>query len=405
MARKRERRPSPPQPEQSSSSSRTSPQWYDDVPMVCWAPRDAPFPGDSNAKVRLPAGRFAAPALDAPRRRRAPPAEKPGPVGKGVTLLPNGWRIAPAGSHLDVGDLPLAMAIHPDGRHVVITNNGWSKPSLRVVDLERRTGDQKLALDHAWLGLAWHPDGKRLYLLGRGRQLDPRGGMARRPPGRRPHAHRLAAAGGARTSELINPGFMGGLAVSADGTTLYAAQVYGKAVVAARSREGQRSSHARSCPPRPTPPCSRRTSVRSTSRSGAPRRSPCSIARTPRPDRRDPRRRAPERDAVLEGRRSASSWPAPTPTRSGWSTWRRAARSSRSASRSHPWRPPGIDAERARALARRPDAAGRERRQQHGRGRGRHARRAQPRPGLHPDRLVPDRRRASSRDGENIYVL
>ena len=97
-----------------------------------------------------------------------------------MTLLPNGWRIAPAGSHLDAGDLPLAMALHPDGRHLVITNNGWSKPSLRVVDIERRQVIQKLSLDHAWLGLAWHPDGKRLFSSGARRQLDPRGGLARR---------------------------------------------------------------------------------------------------------------------------------------------------------------------------------------------------------------------------------
>src|SRR5512138_103111 len=92
-----------------------------------------------------------------------PAAERPGPVGGGVTLLPNGWRIAPAGRHLDAGDLPLAMALHPDGRHLVITNNGYSKPSLRVVDLQRREVVQKLSLSDAWLGLVWHPDGRRLY--------------------------------------------------------------------------------------------------------------------------------------------------------------------------------------------------------------------------------------------------
>ena len=152
-------------------------------------------------------------------------------MGKGVTLLPNGWRIAPAGSHLDVGDLPLAMAIHPDGRHVVITNNGWSKPSLRVVDLERRQVVQKLALDHAWLGLAWHPDGKRLYSSGAAdnsiREVEWRGD--RLAAGR---TLTVSAPQATKDEKLINPGFMGGLAVSADGTTLYAAQVYGKAVVA-----------------------------------------------------------------------------------------------------------------------------------------------------------------------------
>ena len=166
----------------------------------------------------------------------APPAfgqEKkwPGPLGEGVTLLPNGWRIAPAGSHVDAGDLPLAMALHPNGRHLVITNNGWSKPSLRVVDVERRQVIQKLALEHAWLGLAWHPDGTRLYSSGaadnsilevawNGSKLSTGRSLSVGPPQT------------TKDERLINPGFMGGLALSKDGRKLYAAQVYGKAAVA-----------------------------------------------------------------------------------------------------------------------------------------------------------------------------
>ena len=158
-------------------------------------------------------------------------AQRPGPLAAGVTLLPNGWRIAPAGRHLDVGDLPLAMALHPDGRHLVITNNGWSQPSLRVVDLARRRVVQKLSLDHAWLGLAWHPDGTRLYSSGAAdnsiREVQWRG--SRLAPGR---TLVVAPPQTTKDERLTNAGFMGGLALSADGRVLYAAQVYGKAVVA-----------------------------------------------------------------------------------------------------------------------------------------------------------------------------
>ena len=124
------------------------------------------------------------------------------------------------------------MALHPDGRHLVITNNGWSKPSLRVVDLERRQVIQKMALDHAWLGVAWHPDGKRLFSSGaadnsirevewRGEKLVPGRTFALAPPQK-----------GGRTRAMENPGFVGGLALSPDARVLYAAQVYGKAVAA-----------------------------------------------------------------------------------------------------------------------------------------------------------------------------
>jgi sugar lactone lactonase YvrE len=164
--------------------------------------------------------------------RAEEPAQRPGPLGGGVTLLPNGWRIAPAGTHLPVGDLPLAMALHPDGRHLVITNNGWSKPSLRVVDLSRQQVVQVLALEHAWLGLAWQRDGRRLFSSGAADnsvlELEWRGD--------RLHVSRTIALGppqkNAGEEVLENAGFVGGLALSADGGTLYATEVYGKAVAA-----------------------------------------------------------------------------------------------------------------------------------------------------------------------------
>src|ERR1700758_2250057 len=72
---------------------------------------------------------FSAPAQ--PREAR----EKPG-YERGSTLLPNGWRIAPAGRHMNVGDLPLGMVESPDGRYLVVTDNGYVRPALVVVDLK-----------------------------------------------------------------------------------------------------------------------------------------------------------------------------------------------------------------------------------------------------------------------------
>jgi len=91
---------------------------------------------------------------EAPRR--------PG-LGANDTLLPNGWRISPAGRHLQVGDLPLSMVLSPDGRYLVVENNGYAKPTLTVVDLKRFVVLDRVPLESAWLGLAWHPDGKRVY--------------------------------------------------------------------------------------------------------------------------------------------------------------------------------------------------------------------------------------------------
>ncbi|HEX7485375.1 MAG TPA: bifunctional YncE family protein/alkaline phosphatase family protein [Vicinamibacterales bacterium] len=99
-------------------------------------------------------------------QRAAEIARRPGPIGTGTTLLPNGWRIAPVGRHLTVGDLPLAFVASPDGRDLIITNNGYSKPTLTIVDTETFSVKSNVPVEHAWLGLGWHPDGKRLYSTG-----------------------------------------------------------------------------------------------------------------------------------------------------------------------------------------------------------------------------------------------
>src|SRR5881396_1085473 len=79
---------------------------------------------------------------------------RPGAMGGGVTLLPNGWKIAPAGRHVQVGDLPLAMVESPDGRSLLVANNGFAKPTVSVVDFQNQIVRSALVLDHAWLGMA-----------------------------------------------------------------------------------------------------------------------------------------------------------------------------------------------------------------------------------------------------------
>jgi YVTN family beta-propeller protein len=104
-------------------------------------------------------------------QRAAELARQPGLAADGTMLLPNGWRIAPAGRHLDVGNLPLAFAWTPDGSSLVVSNNGYDQPTLTLVDAATFTVRSTVPVEQAWLGLAWHPDGKRLYVTG-GNQLD-----------------------------------------------------------------------------------------------------------------------------------------------------------------------------------------------------------------------------------------
>ena len=48
--------------------------------------------------------------------------------GDGSYVLPNGWRLAPAGKHLKVGDMPLSVVQTPDSRYLIVSNNGLSRP-------------------------------------------------------------------------------------------------------------------------------------------------------------------------------------------------------------------------------------------------------------------------------------
>jgi len=89
----------------------------------------------------------------------------PGRQNDGRILLPNGWSLEPAGTHLDLGDLPLALDITPDEKYAAVANSGFVQ-DLYIVDLQKRTVTDKLALDFVWLGVRFFENGKRLAVSG-----------------------------------------------------------------------------------------------------------------------------------------------------------------------------------------------------------------------------------------------
>jgi len=170
-------------------------------------------------------------AVFVPRAQRGPGGRLlPGFQGGNVTLLPNGWKISPAGEHLGVGDLPLNMTLTPGGRYLIVTNNGYAKPTLTVVDLANRYVKARVAVDHAWFGLAWHPNGRRLYSSGASQntvnEFEWSGNMLTLGPN---HVLGRPERRGGPTG-LENAGFIGGVAVHPDGKTLFAVHVLGTAL-------------------------------------------------------------------------------------------------------------------------------------------------------------------------------
>lgn len=92
-------------------------------------------------------------------------AQPPGPVPAGYNL-PNGWRITPVGTAIQTEDLLLNLAVSPDGKSLVATHGGFNPHGLVVVDAASEEKAQTVPLKSAWLGLAFSPDGRKLYVSG-----------------------------------------------------------------------------------------------------------------------------------------------------------------------------------------------------------------------------------------------
>ncbi len=90
----------------------------------------------------------------------------PGRLDDGTILLPNGWRLSPAGTHVDIGELPLNTDLSPDGRTAIITNDGTSRHSISVVDLDRWEVTDTMTIPKAWLGIKFVDDGKKFIVSG-----------------------------------------------------------------------------------------------------------------------------------------------------------------------------------------------------------------------------------------------
>jgi YVTN family beta-propeller protein len=81
-------------------------------------------------------------------------------------LLPNGWKLSPAGTSIQLGDLPLNMQLSSTGRFLAITNNGQSTQSLQLIDPDTKRIVDERVLSKAWYGLAFSKDEQHLYASG-----------------------------------------------------------------------------------------------------------------------------------------------------------------------------------------------------------------------------------------------
>src|ERR1700761_1842426 len=81
-------------------------------------------------------------------------AQTPGKMKKtGQVLLPNGWKLSPAGNSLQLGDLPLNIQLSSSGKMLAVTNNGESTQSIQLIDpVSEKILDEKV-IGKLWYGL------------------------------------------------------------------------------------------------------------------------------------------------------------------------------------------------------------------------------------------------------------
>jgi YVTN family beta-propeller protein len=150
----------------------------------------------------------------------------PGLQKDGFMQLPNQWKLNPAGLHVEVGDLPSNIQIHPTGQFAAVLHCGWKEHEVHILDLnsKKRKIVCRVTVDQAFYGLTWSPDGKQIYASGGEFDLvhiwDFDKGLL--------HNHRTLDVAGVPGVKRVIPA---GLALDAGGKELFACALWADAII------------------------------------------------------------------------------------------------------------------------------------------------------------------------------
>ncbi|MGA2143905.1 MAG: alkaline phosphatase family protein [Bryobacteraceae bacterium] len=168
------------------------------------------------------------------------PRERVGPLPDGSFLLNSFWRIDPVGRQIPVDTLPLASALSPGGKYLLVLNCGYRPPSVTVIESSSGRVVGQTPVPDAWLGMAFQPNTNRVYVSGGSRAavyeftLSADGALA---PG--------------RTFEVVPAAqrtvhdFIADLAFSPDGRLIYAADLYHDSLAVINPQSGMVTEHVK----------------------------------------------------------------------------------------------------------------------------------------------------------------
>ncbi len=153
----------------------------------------------------------------------------PGVQRDGSVLLPNQWSLRPVGKQVPVGDFPVNIALHPHGKFLAVLHSGYGRHEIRILDVKSGEQVSVVGVEESFYGLAWSPDGRRLFASGGGAEVihafDFKDGYL--------SSHREL-----RLRPAEQSGVPAGFAVSDDGHSLYIAELWGQRVEKVSADDG-----------------------------------------------------------------------------------------------------------------------------------------------------------------------
>jgi YVTN family beta-propeller protein len=160
------------------------------------------------------------------------PREQVGPMQDGGFLLSSGWRIKAAGKQIPVDTFPMATAITPDKKLLLVLNGGYNPPTISVIDIAGAKELSRAVVPDGWLGLTINKAGDKVYVGG----------------GSKAAIYEFSLVNGALIPSRLFPvvaeknikpdDFVGDIQFSPDGHLLFAADLYRDSVVVVNPQSG-----------------------------------------------------------------------------------------------------------------------------------------------------------------------
>src|SRR5437870_2143220 len=83
----------------------------------------------------------------------------PGARTNGFVQLPNQWFLHPAGKQVAVGDFPINIAVHPDGKYAAVLHGGNSQNEVVIFEIAKARIISRAEIQEAFYGLGFSDDG------------------------------------------------------------------------------------------------------------------------------------------------------------------------------------------------------------------------------------------------------